>query len=202
MGHKESNITEWPSLWGALCQEQGQRKVHFLLHKEQHAVKAVPPAPPFTSWAVCISFEDFGTSGNFQGFISGRGWGWGKGGGSVFWRTSRGRGRVIRAKLANIQAPADHRPHLDSKGTGQQFSGLSNGLTISVPGGWENAFAKPYGLQLLPRPDGWGGHGGRCGCWGVPHPPAGLLPQPCHLPDTPPQLPGTKVTLSQALPLG
>ena len=79
---------------------------------------------------------------------------WGEGGGTVFWRTRRGRGWVIRAKLANIQAPADHRPHLDSKAVGQQLSGLSDGLTISVPGGRENAFAKPHGLQLLPRPDG------------------------------------------------
>lgn len=61
----------------------------------------------------------------------------GKEGGTVFWRTGRGRGQVIEAKLANIQAPADHRPHLDSKGVGQQLSGLSDGLTISVPGGRE-----------------------------------------------------------------
>lgn len=119
--------------------------------------------------------------------------------------TDPGRGRgdeCIRTKLANTQAPADSRPASTASGWNSGSLDLSNGLTISVPGGREDAFAKPHGLQLLPRPDGRRGHARCCGCGRVPDPPAGLLPQPRQLPDAPPQFSGTKVTLVQALPPG
>lgn len=56
-------------------------------------------------------------------------------------------------------------------------------LNIYFAGGWPDDPTKSCRYQVLPQPDQWGGHGGRCGCRWVPGASARLLQQPEHLHD-------------------
>lgn len=109
-----------------------------------------------------------------------------------------GEGRTGPGRVSGL----NYRPGSHLNGVGAAGLWPFSWAPNPCPGRRANALAKPYGLQLLPRPDGRGGHGGCGGRRRVPRPPAGLLPQPRHLPDAAAQLSGTRVFLSTGRVLG